>query len=68
MKRWHWPFIWVFVALLWALSAYNGELGWSDIALGFITGVILACWAIDFTGDKVPEWLYGSTSRPNRKP
>lgn len=68
MKRWHWPFIFAVIALMWILAAVTGPISWGDIVLGAFTGGALMTWAIEFTGNKVPEWLYGSTSRPNRKP
>jgi hypothetical protein len=51
-----WWWVWPIVALLWAGTAYSFGFDWRSIALGFITGGLLAVWAIDLTGNKVPDW------------
>jgi hypothetical protein len=68
LKRWHWPAIFTFTALMWALAAINGTIEWGNILLGGFTGAALMTWAIEFTGNKVPEWLYGSAPRRDGKP
>jgi len=72
-RWWHSPLAFVPLAGLWALSAYNSDFAWhwGDIALGFITGMMLMAWAVEFTGNKtahtiLKEWREQS-SRPDRR-
>lgn len=50
-----WWLCWSVVAFLWVGSVYYGLIQWHSIALGIGTGAILASWAIDKTGNKVPD-------------
>jgi hypothetical protein len=36
--------------------AYSFGFDWRSVALGFGTGGILVAWAMDITGNKVPNW------------
>lgn len=49
-----WWAAWTIVALLWFGQWYSG-FDWPQIMLGVGTGAILAAWAIEITGNKVPE-------------
>lgn len=50
-----WWIGWVFIAILWGGSLSFGMVEWHSIALGGLTGIMLATWAIDITGNKAPE-------------
>lgn len=52
-----WWLGWAMVALLWVWYLYFHEFDWPAVAIGAISGLMLASWAIDITGNKVPEWL-----------
>lgn len=58
-----WWVAWIGVALMWAWYFYFRELDWMALALGGTTGMILAAWAIDVTGNKVPSWMSGQPPR-----
>lgn len=60
--------IWAFVALLWAGHLYFGSPDWGQIALGVITGGVLATWAIDITGDKLPAFMAPKDAQRRRPP
>lgn len=45
------------LAALWAAYFLIGEYDWKSIALGVGTGAIIAIWAIEITGNKVPKWM-----------
>lgn len=54
------------VALLWAWAWYFRTFDWEMIALGGFTGMVLATWAIEITGNKIPDsWR---PKEPTRKP
>lgn len=50
-----WWAAWTMVAIGWALNLYSEPISWRWVALGAVTGMILASWAIEITGNKVPE-------------
>lgn len=50
-----WWIVWPIVVLGWIWYLYFFEFTWVPIALGFLTGGILASWAIEVTGNRVPE-------------
>lgn len=52
-----WWLGWALVALAWLGTWYSTGFDWHQIALGAYTGLMLACWGIEITGNKVPEWL-----------
>jgi hypothetical protein len=51
------PWRWVFPILLIgvAINAYTGALDWTSFAGGVAFGGVLAAWAIEVTGNKVPD-------------
>ena len=50
-----WWVIWPIVALGWLGTGYSFGFDWHQIALGVFTGLVLATWAIEITGNKVPD-------------
>lgn len=55
--------VWGMVALLWAHQFYFNTIDWYQIALGFGTGGVLATWAINITGNKIPDSWRGKPPR-----
>ena len=53
--KWIWVALWAFVVLLWLDQIRQGNFDWGQIALGFITAFVLTAWAIDISGNKIPE-------------
>lgn len=53
--RWIWLPLWAFIAYLWFDQWRAGDIAWDQIMLGIGTGGVLTAWAIDITGDKVPD-------------
>lgn len=45
------------LAMLWATQLYAGNMNWQSVALGLWTGLLLATWAIELTGNKAPRWM-----------
>lgn len=45
----------IVLALVWwgFLCMYVPE--WTQIGLGFLSGMLLACWAVDVSGNKTPK-------------
>lgn len=61
--KWLWKVAWAVVAVFWLLQIKDGFV-WDQIALGAITGCILALWAMEKTGGEVPaSWR----SKPPRR-
>jgi prepilin signal peptidase PulO-like enzyme (type II secretory pathway) len=58
-----WWVIWPIVGLLWAWYLYFFEFSWPALALGILSGGVLATWAIEVTGNKTPEWMKSSPPR-----
>jgi hypothetical protein len=54
-KRAGWPSTWFIVALIVGLNLYLFPFDWRSAAMGGLVGLMLAAWAIDVTGGKVPE-------------
>lgn len=54
---------WTFIALMWAGYLYFHEFDWWSLALGGISGMALASWAVTITDNKVPSWMSGSPPR-----
>lgn len=54
-KRAHWPSTWIIVAFLVIGNLYYFPFDWRSATMGFLTGLMLAAWAIDVTGGKVPK-------------
>lgn len=62
-----WWVAWGGLALLWAgYFAYHDFDRWS-VFLGIATGGILASWAIETTGNKLPSWMIPPPKRRVRK-
>ncbi|OCP36732.1 hypothetical protein BC360_05080 [Ensifer sp. LC163] len=51
------PWRWVFpiLAVGWAGYLHAFTFDWTSIALGAGTGAVIMAWAIEITGNKVPE-------------
>lgn len=58
-----WWVLWPIIGLLWLGSLYSFNIIWVQVGLGFLTGMVLATWAIEITGNKAPEWM----SPPRRR-
>ncbi|MFI3905661.1 hypothetical protein [Ochrobactrum sp. S1502_03] len=43
------------VGLVWAGYLYSFKFDWVPLALGGFTGIMLTAWAIEITGNKVPD-------------
>ena len=54
-----WGPLWVLIAFGWVSYFATREIDWISIAGGGLTGMALATWAIEVTGNKVPEWMGG---------
>lgn len=52
------PWRWLLFAMIlaWAWYFYFIPFSWPSIAIGFLTGGLLSLWAIEVTGNKVPDW------------
>jgi hypothetical protein len=61
-----WWALWPFVGLQWASYFYFNAPDWWALAIGFVTGGVLASWAIEITGNKVPDSWRGKPSSPRR--
>ncbi|MBB6304051.1 hypothetical protein GGE67_004692 [Rhizobium leucaenae] len=68
MDRGAGPWRWVLpiVALLWIGNLVYYPIDWHSIALGGGTGIVLALWAIEITGNKVPDSWRRKSSRSGR--
>lgn len=58
-----WWAAWAIVALLWVWYLYFFDPDWPSIGVGAFTMGILATWAIEITGNKVPDSWRGKSSR-----
>jgi hypothetical protein len=58
-----WWVLWPCIALLWFGTWYFFGFNWHQISLGALSGGVLASWAIEITGNKVPESWRGKTPR-----
>lgn len=53
-----WILLAVLIAIFWSNQWYFRGIDWPQIMLGVGTGAVLASWAIEVTGNKVPDsWL-----------
>jgi hypothetical protein len=50
-----WWVLWVIIGLVWLGTWRYDGFDWEQIALGFFTGGVLVAWAIEITGNKVPD-------------
>jgi hypothetical protein len=60
------PWRWVFpvLAVVAAVNVYTGQLSWPSFLGGIGFGGVLAAWAIEVTGNKVPDsWRSRSAHR-----
>ena len=65
-KRPTWTIWWIAWGLIVAgfvHQAYFGTFDWEQIALGAFAGMVLAAWAIEITGNKVPDSWRGKRRR-----
>lgn len=51
-----WRLLFPAIGFLWIGNAYYSLIDWQSAALGFLSGGLLALWAIEITGNKVPDW------------
>ncbi|WP_273727469.1 hypothetical protein [Brucella gallinifaecis] len=49
-----WWLAWTMVALCWIGFVYYGIVDWYSVALGGFSVGILASWAVDKTGNRIP--------------
>lgn len=61
-----WWLVWGGVALLWIGYLTYREFDWDAIALGGVTGMVLATWAIEISDNKVPEWMIPPSRKKKR--
>ena len=52
-----WWLGWALVLLGWIGTWYSFGFDWHQIALGGFTGLVLAAWASEMTGNKAPRWM-----------
>lgn len=45
---------WAIVLMAWLWAFYSLDIQWIQVALGGFTGIVLAIWAIETTGNKSP--------------
>lgn len=60
-----WWVLWPIVGLQWIAYLYFREFDLWSVALGGGTGLVLATWAIEITGNKVPASL--RSDKPTRR-
>ncbi|QMV26324.1 hypothetical protein GRI33_05040 [Brucella sp. BO3] len=60
--KWIWKAAWAVVALFWLLQWREG-VEWNSLALGVITGIVLALWAMEKTGGETPASWRSKTPR-----
>lgn len=58
-----WWGLWPAIALLWLATWAFWGFDWHQVGLGALTGMTLAGWAIDITGNKTPESWRGNPPR-----
>jgi prepilin signal peptidase PulO-like enzyme (type II secretory pathway) len=65
------PRVWLHVVIvqtgIWAGYLYFNTPDWWSVGVGFSTGMMLALWAIDMTGNKLPDFMKPTSVR-RRKP
>lgn len=59
-----WWALWPIIGLLWLGTWYYWGFNWHQIFLGGFTGLALATWATEITGNKTPEWMASAASAP----
>lgn len=60
-----WWIVWPAIALGWVGFVYFDMIDWPSAAIGGLTMGVLATWAIEVTGNKVPASWRGKPSRPD---
>lgn len=50
----------------WSCYFYFRDPDWWPLALGWLSGMVLATWAIEITGDKVPDSWRGKPASARR--
>ncbi len=60
-----WRLVLPIIGLGWIWYLYFMPLDWPSIALGLMTGGGIVAWAIDVTGNKVPD-SWRKSPRPDR--
>lgn len=61
-----WWVAWGLVVFSWIGYFYFNEPDWWPIALGGFSGLVLASWAIEITGNKVPDSWRGKSADTRR--
>lgn len=51
------------LAFNWAVYFYFRDFDWWSVAMGGASGLILATWAIEITGNKIPDSWRGKPPR-----
>lgn len=51
-----WKIVLPLIAIFWVGNLYYFPIDWRSVALGLMTGGGIVAWAIDITGNKVPDW------------
>lgn len=57
---------WMWLAaliLLWTWHLMRRPFDWDNFAIGAISGMVIAAWAIDITGNKLPAWMLPRSSK-----
>lgn len=52
-----WWILWIMIAFQWVAYFSFREPDWWSICIGGFTAGVLALWAIEMTGNKVPDWM-----------
>jgi hypothetical protein len=52
-----WWVLWSLVTAGWVSTYFLFGFDWHQIALGAFSGMTLASWAIEITGNKTPKWM-----------
>ncbi|WFR98721.1 hypothetical protein [Rhizobium tumorigenes] len=50
-------------AFIWVGLIISGQFSWYSVCVGLFTGSMIATWAIEITGNKIPGW-WKSKSTP----
>lgn len=61
-----WWLSFIIIGLLWIGQWYFHGFDWGQIALGGGSGMILAAWAIEKTGNKIPDSWRDAARRSRR--
>lgn len=61
-----WRIVWAVIIIGWAGYLYSFPVDLVSIALGVMTGVGVLAWAIDITGNKVPDFMRSKPPRSGR--